>query len=156
MVAGGIGSAPFPALVSRLSAAGFRPSLFYGARTSEDLPLLEWFRDHCSEVTVSTEDGSLGHRGLVTEPLATGLERHDPNRLHVYACGPHPMLRAVARWALTRGIRCDVSLEARMACGFGVCLGCVVHTRSGESAREPAYERVCVEGPVMPAERVVW
>ncbi|MBZ5640915.1 MAG: dihydroorotate dehydrogenase electron transfer subunit [Acidobacteriia bacterium] len=153
LVAGGIGSAPFPALVSALAARGVRSTLVFGARNAGDLPLLDWFGKRCDEVTVATEDGSLGCRGLVTAPLTALLE--DAGAVRIYGCGPNPMLRAVAEIAASRGIPCELSLEAHMACGFGVCLGCVVPIRS-ESGEKPVYERVCVEGPVMRAEKLAW
>jgi dihydroorotate dehydrogenase electron transfer subunit len=154
-VAGGIGSAPFPALLARLREAGFEPGMVYGAASAGDLPLLDWFRNRCAWLEAATEDGSTGHRGLVTGPLAGVLDRLDPERVHLYACGPHPMLAEVARIAASRNLRCDVSLEARMACGFGVCLGCVIPTVDGDPANA-GFERVCIEGPVMRAEKVAW
>lgn len=155
LVAGGIGSAPFPAFVAALRAAGLVPDLVYGARSAAELPLLEWFRERCGRVVVATDDGSLGTRGLVTEPLSALLSGCEPDGLHLYACGPTPMLKAVAKMARRAGVRCDLALEAPMACGFGVCLGCVVPTHAGAHG-EIRYERVCVEGPVMPAERLAW
>ena len=153
-VAGGIGSAPFPAFLAELHRAGRRATMIYGARTAGDLPLLDWFRERCEAVAVTTDDGSLGERGVVTGPLAELLRGPDRAKLHLYACGPSPMLKAVARAALDARATCDLSLEAPMACGFGVCLGCVVPTRrEGDGVR---YERVCVEGPVMRAERMAW
>jgi dihydroorotate dehydrogenase electron transfer subunit len=152
-VAGGIGVAPFPALAAALAARGRSPLLAFGARSAGDLPLLDWFREHCEAVTVTTEDGSLGRRGLVTPAIEEILA--DGRTTRIYACGPSPMLRAVTAIARSRGVPCELSLEAHMACGFGVCLGCVVPTRDGESG-EPTYQRVCVEGPVMPAERLLW
>jgi dihydroorotate dehydrogenase electron transfer subunit len=154
LVAGGIGSAPFPALCTKLDDRSRPPLMFYGARQAGELPLADWFREH-TELTVTTDDGSAGRHGLVTEPLAELLERQAPESLHLYACGPEPMLKAVARLALERGVACELSLEAHMACGFGVCLGCVVPVR-GERTDGPAYDRVCVEGPVMRAERMAW
>jgi dihydroorotate dehydrogenase electron transfer subunit len=127
--------------------------MLYGARTAGDLPLLPWFQEHCDRVTVTTEDGSAGERGLVTAPLERALDSEGPAR--ILACGPNPMLRAVAASARSRGVPCEVSLEAHMACGFGVCLGCVVPTRGGDGD-EPDYSRVCVEGPVMRAEKLAW
>ena len=102
---------------------------------------------------MTTDDGSLGTRGLVTVPLAEAIGGR--RRLHVYACGPTPMLKAVARLCVEAGVACDLSLEAPMACGFGVCLGCVVPTRASAGG-ELRYERVCVEGPVIPASRMAW
>lgn len=153
-VAGGIGSAPFPAFATALVRAGhLRPVMVYGARTAAELPLLDWFRRHCEDVVVTTEDGSLGRQGLVTHALADLLD-DDAGRWLVYACGPNPMLRAVAAAAGARGVACELSLEAPMACGFGVCLGCVVPCH--DDAGGVRFDRVCVEGPVMPAERLAW
>ena len=155
LVAGGIGSAPFPAFLAALQRGGRRASLVYGARNIGELPLLDWFRGRCDEVVVTTDDGSCGARGLVTEPLAAILQGPDRDRLHVYACGPTPMLKAVAGQALAAAVACDLALEAPMACGFGVCLGCVVPTRKGADG-DVVYKRVCVEGPVMPARDLAW
>ena len=155
IVAGGIGVAPFPALLASLRAAGGpRPRMFYGGRSAGDLPLLDWFRDR-TDVDVTTDDGSLGRRGLVTEPLAEFLDAEDPEAVKLYVCGPDPMLRAAARIALERGLDCELSLEAHMACGFGVCLGCVVPTRR-PGQDEITYDRVCKEGPVMRPEVLAW
>jgi dihydroorotate dehydrogenase electron transfer subunit len=155
LIAGGIGSAPFPAFLARLAKEGRTASMIYGARSADELPLLDWFRDRCAEVHVTTDDGSLGARGVVTLPLDEMVRAPGHERLHLYACGPTPMLKAVAKTALAVGVVCDLALEAPMACGFGVCLGCVVPTH--ETPDGPvAYERVCVEGPVMAASRVAW
>ncbi len=153
LVAGGIGSAPFPAFLDSLSRAGRSATMIYGARTAGDLPLLDWFRERCDGVSVTTDDGSSGTPGLVTGPLEELLRTPARDRIHVYACGPSPMLKAVAKQVVAAGVTCDLSLEAPMACGFGVCLGCVVPMRKPDGV---GYERVCVEGPVMRAERLAW
>jgi dihydroorotate dehydrogenase electron transfer subunit len=155
LVAGGIGAAPFPALVASLRSHPVRPAMLYGAATAGDLPLLNWFREETEEVTITTDDGSLGREGLVTDPLAELLDEGDPNAFKIYACGPEPMLKAVSYIAMKYGVDCELSLEAHMACGFGACLGCVVPTR-GESGEEVAYDRVCMEGPVMRPEVLAW
>lgn len=155
LIAGGIGSAPFPLLVRELARAGRpRAHMFYGGRSTADLPLLDWFRERCAELTVTTEDGCLGERGLVTAPLERWLDGRPSRPVELYVCGPEPMLKAVARLALARGVPAQLALEAHMACGFGVCIGCVVPTRTADGQRR--YERVCVEGPVMRAERLAW
>jgi dihydroorotate dehydrogenase electron transfer subunit len=155
LVAGGIGCAPFPAFLAEIQREGRRATMIYGARSAGELPLLDWFRARCESVVVTTDDGSLGASGLVTGPLAELLRGPDHDRLHLYVCGPSPMLRAVAAQALAAGVVCDLALEAPMACGFGVCLGCVVPTHQSPDG-PVAYERVCVEGPVMRAERMAW
>jgi dihydroorotate dehydrogenase electron transfer subunit len=154
MVLGGIGSAPFPALIASLKDGFPRPLVLYGGRSAGDLPLLDWFQDH-AEVVITTDDGSLGARGLVTEPLEDLLAGGDPAAVKLYACGPEPMLKAVGKLALHRGADCELSLEAHMACGFGVCLGCVVPTCRHEDGKTH-YDRVCKEGPVMRPEVLAW
>jgi dihydroorotate dehydrogenase electron transfer subunit len=155
LVAGGIGAAPFPALIAELDRRnGPAPILYYGAATAEELPLLEWFQERCEQVVITTDDGSLGNHGLVTGPLESFLARGATGPKEIYACGPEPMLQAVRSLALSGQIPCQLSLEAHMACGFGVCIGCVVPTH-GKDGRQ-AYERVCAEGPVMRAERLAW
>lgn len=153
IVAGGIGCAPFPALAGSLHNDYERPIMFYGGRSKTDLPLLDWFRAH-TELVAVTDDGSLGSKALVTAPLTDWLDADAPPQVKVYACGPEPMLHAVARLALERGLDCELSLEAHMACGFGVCLGCVVPCRGKKGGVE--YHRVCVEGPVMRPEALAW
>lgn len=152
-VAGGIGSAPFPAWQAALRDHPQRPVMFYGARGVGELPLRDWFDAH-TRLTVATDDGSAGRHGRVTEPLADYLREHDPGKLMLYACGPDPMLRAVRTLALEHGAPCELALEAHMACGFGVCLGCVIPVHDGEGGVR--YDRCCVEGPVMRAEQVAW
>jgi dihydroorotate dehydrogenase electron transfer subunit len=154
-VAGGIGSAPFPALARARTAAGGSPAvMFYGARSAADLPLLEWFGAHCAELHTATEDGSAGEKGLVTAPLLRWMEGRDRESYELIVCGPDPMLKAIRNIAVPAGIRCHLSLEAHMACGFGVCIGCVVPTH-GEDG-EVRYTRICVDGPVLPAEKLAW
>jgi dihydroorotate dehydrogenase electron transfer subunit len=155
IVAGGIGSAPFPLLIDELRRAGRpRPVMFYGARSSADLPLRKWFDEHCAELHAATEDGTLGSKGFVTEPLRAWREKNRDLPQEWYVCGPDPMLKAVARLALDEGVPSQLALEAHMACGFGVCIGCVVPTRAADGSTR--YERVCVDGPVMRAEQMAW
>lgn len=155
LVAGGIGSAPFPAFLAQLARSGRKASMIYGARSADELPLLDWFRERCEDVTVTTDDGSAGLRGVVTLPLGELLRGAPRPGLHLYACGPTPMLKAVAAMAQSADVACDLALEAPMACGFGVCLGCVVPTRDAPDG-PVTFERVCLEGPVMPSSRVAW
>jgi dihydroorotate dehydrogenase electron transfer subunit len=155
LVAGGIGNAPFPLLVEHLERQGRQTTFFFGGRTRSDLTLLDWFESHCHRVVTTTEDGSLGRKGLVTEPLAEYLDGSPRRRATLYACGPVPMLRAVRRLAIEHGVQAQFSLEERMACGFGVCLGCVVPVRDAASEFD-RYRRVCAEGPVFDAAELDW
>jgi len=152
-VAGGIGSAPFPALTMSLAGKFPKPKMFYGARAATDLALADWFAER-TELETATEDGSVGVRGRVTAPLIRMLDRATNDRLKLYVCGPEPMLEAVGKLAVERGLACELSLEAHMACGFGVCLGCVVPVRRAGDA--VGYDRVCLEGPVMDATCLAW
>ncbi len=152
-VAGGIGIAALLLPARQIAARGFRQRLFFGGRTSDDLVGVEDFSDYVQEISLATENGSRGHRGYVTEPLAKYLEEQRDARFLLMACGPWAMLRATVELAQRYGHPCLVSMENRMGCGLGVCLGCsirVVGTGHG------AYERVCTEGPVFTAEKVIW
>jgi dihydroorotate dehydrogenase electron transfer subunit len=154
LVAGGYGVAPFRLFADELKASGGHGRLFYGGRTSEDLPLLERLGDIGVPVVPATEDGSVGHRGRVTAPLVEGLDAH-PGPARLYACGPEPMLHAVARLAEERELEAEVSLDPWMGCGLGTCLGCVVEVQAENDPRA-RYRCACTEGPVFDAAQVRW
>ncbi len=121
-----------------------------GARSADELMGIQDFRGGGVSLELSTEDGSAGRRGLVTELLEEALaDRAGPSST-VYACGPTPMMRRCAEIAARRGCRCVVSLENTMACGFGVCLGCAAPRADG------GFELVCRDGPVFDATRIDW
>ena len=147
LVGGGTGIASLRGLAER-AAQGGASVVMLGARSATDLMGREDFEALGVELRIATEDGSAGRRGLVTELLAEALGAPGPSR--VYACGPTPMMRAAARLAAQGNAACQVSLENRMACGFGVCLGCAV-PRVGEG-----FDLVCRDGPVFSAERLRW
>ena len=138
LVGGGIGCAPLYKLAKDLAAAGVRPHAVLGFRNAEEMYYVKEFERYC-DVTVATDDGSAGVKGNAVTASA-GIP-HD----RFYACGPQVMLRAAAG-TLGRG---QVSLEARMGCGFGACMGCSIVMTKG-------YARVCKEGPVFEAAEVVW
>ncbi len=149
IVGGGIGVAPLLFLAESFLEAGVRPKLLLGARTERDLLCQDDFSCLALPFAVATEDGSAGSPGLVTRLLRRELAEGTEG-VSVYACGPLPMLRAVARLCRERDVPCQVSLEAHMACGIGACLGCVVPEPGG------GYVRVCKEGPVFRAEEIDW
>ena len=155
MVAGGVGLAPFVTLAEALKARGPRMRLFYGARRAAELLYVELFERLGVELVLATEDGSRGTRGLITVPLDAALQTlpstHD---LRLYACGPTPMMRAVAELAQRHERRCDVSLEQVMGCGLGGCYSCVVLTRAVGGT--PHFVRSCTDGPVFDATRILW
>jgi dihydroorotate dehydrogenase electron transfer subunit len=155
MVAGGVGLAPFLTLAEALAARGTRQTLFYGARRSSELYYLDAFERIGVQVMLSTEDGSRGVKGLISTPLGQALTTLAPDEaVTLYACGPTPMMRAVAKIAELHNTRCDVSLEQVMGCGLGGCYSCVVLTR--DQGQSPHFVRSCLDGPVFDAQRIVW
>ena len=154
MVGGGYGVAPFGFLGGELRRRGEPARLFYGGRTSADLPLLKRLKQQGLEVVPATEDGTTGVAGRVTVALEAHLEATTGAR-RLYACGPEAMMHAVARIAAARGLAAQVSLDPWMGCGVGTCLGCVVRIQRAEDARWK-YRCACTEGPVFEAAHVVW
>jgi len=149
LVAGGTGVASIRELAARCARrAGPQPRVLLGARSAVDLMGLADFNALEVSLAVTTEDGSLGRRGLVTEMLESDVA--EGGALRLYCCGPTPMMRRVAEIAEAAGRPCAVSLENPMACGFGVCLGCAAPLRAG------GYALVCRAGPVFPASDVDW
>jgi dihydroorotate dehydrogenase electron transfer subunit len=154
LIAGGIGIAIFPLLADALRARRLRPILLFGGRSRGDLVSLAPFRAARAGIRLATEDGSAGARGFVTRLLEPLLEARELRpALRLYACGPTPMLKAVGDRAAAAGVSCQLALEARMPCGIGVCLGCVVAC-PGDAAG-PLYRRVCTEGPIFEAREVL-
>ncbi|MBI5016570.1 MAG: dihydroorotate dehydrogenase electron transfer subunit [Deltaproteobacteria bacterium] len=149
LVGGGVGVAPLLFLAEAFLAQEVRPRLLLGGRRDRDILCHDDFGCLAVPCALATEDGSLGEPGLVTRLLERELSAHAEDAA-VYACGPTPMLAAVARLCRRRSVPCQVSLEAHMACGVGACLGCVV------AGTRTAYLRVCKEGPVLDAEEVLW
>jgi dihydroorotate dehydrogenase electron transfer subunit len=169
MVAGGIGQTPFLAL-GREASGGRRygepgrpgpgvprVTLCYGVRSAEYLAGVEDFQQAGVDVRISSDDGSVGHHGLVTELLAQVLDEESEDAsggVRIACCGPERMMEAVAHLAATRGVPCEVSLETPMACGIGICFSCVVKVRQPDGSWD--YKRTCVEGPIFPAEKIEW
>ena len=154
MVAGGVGLAPFATLAESLAAAGVPTTLFYGARAAGELFYLDFFQRLGVRLVLATEDGSEGIRGRVTVPLERELTNlQAPHQVLVYACGPEPMLEAVARLAARYGQPSEVSVERVMGCGLGGCYSCVIPTRHDGHAH---YVRSCIGGPVFNGADIVW
>jgi dihydroorotate dehydrogenase electron transfer subunit len=144
LIGGGVGTAPLLFLGDTLKSIGFRPEFLIGSRTKEYMMLLSAF-EKIGQTYLTTEDGSLGEKGYVTCHSILSTQRFD----QLYTCGPQQMMVAVAGYARAHGIPCEVSLENRMACGFGVCLCCVEKTVSGNRC-------VCTEGPVFNINQLTW
>lgn len=165
MVAGGIGQTPFIVLAREfLGQRQFgqppreiRPSdrvtLCYGARTAELMACVEDFQRLGIDVRLSTDDGTRGHHGPVTDLLRDVLKQDELPR-RIVCCGPEPMMEAVAEIAAETATPCQVSLETPMACGIGICFSCVAKVKDAVDGWD--YKRTCVEGPVFDAEQIVW
>ncbi|GAB2462990.1 dihydroorotate dehydrogenase electron transfer subunit [Jatrophihabitans fulvus] len=152
LVGGGYGSAPLIPLAQALLANGSPVEFVLGAATASRLYGELTAKRLTGQVTVTTDDGSAGTKGLVTDVLPDVIERIGAEI--VYACGPMPMLKAVGEIAQKRAIMAQVAVEESMACGIGVCMTCVLPVR-GDDGRA-RFVRSCVEGPVFDAGRVRW
>jgi NAD(P)H-flavin reductase len=139
LVGGGVGIAPIAIWQDELLARGEPHAILLGFRDGDRAIGANLLR--CARI--ATDDGSLGHHGLVTELLSNELD--DEPHAEVYACGPPAMLEAIRALCEQRAVPAQLALESGMACGFGACFGCVVPTRGG-------YVRVCVDGPVLDAQ----
>jgi len=154
MVAGGVGLAPFVTLAEALARRGTAMTLFYGARSAADLHYASLFEQMGARLVLTTEDGTRGERGRVTAPLARALaDRPADAPVTIYACGPTPMMRAVAEVGRQAGRPVFVSLEPVMGCGMGGCYSCVVRVTRGAGSH---YVRSCTDGPVFDASALVW
>jgi len=172
VVGGGVGIPPLRLLFETQMAAAVwsvtDTRVLLGARTANEVLCANEFQAHGLGLCVATDDGSWGHHGVITQVLEfelfNALAMSGPEQVRVYACGPHAMLHAVAQQCLAVGVPCQVCMEAPMPCGLGVCMGCVIPTRShsgppfpgGEGGQGVGYRRCCREGPVFDAREVVW
>jgi dihydroorotate dehydrogenase electron transfer subunit len=174
LVMGGMGAPPIRCLAKSLTAA--HPEIeavaFVGAKTAKLLPFegrldaiaqqlgfsIPVFGQLGIPSIIATDDGSLGHHGMVTETIVQWLNENSgrpKNAIVIYACGPEPMLAAVAKIAAERSIDCQVSMERRMACGIGVCQSCVVECKA-PNANETVHKLCCKDGPVFDAREVIF
>jgi dihydroorotate dehydrogenase electron transfer subunit len=144
LVGGGVGVAPLLYLGAYLVAAKYKPLFLLGARSQKDLLQMDEFQKF-GEVYSTTEDGSYGEKGFVTNHSILKNGNYD----YIYVCGPKPMMIAVAKYARQHSISGEVSLENEMACGTGACLCCVEKTVYGNM-------RVCTEGPVLNINTLTW
>ena len=154
MVAGGVGLAPFATLAEALAASRTPTTLFYGARTGDELFYLDFFSALGITIVLTTEDGSNGVKGRVTAPLEAALKNVGPTGAMVYACGPEPMLAAVAKLAARYHQPSQVSVERVMGCGLGGCYSCVVPVKHGDEHAN--LVRSCISGPVFDGAELVW
>ncbi|HEY5258659.1 MAG TPA: dihydroorotate dehydrogenase electron transfer subunit [Candidatus Baltobacteraceae bacterium] len=171
IVAGGVGIASVLLSARALRGRDARVGLYYGARNAARLVEAQRFADEGCELHLATDDGSAGHRGPVTELLSRDLATRDTIRanapMSILACGPTPMLRAVARIAAQHDVRAQLSLEETFACGVGGCWGCVVALDANSAQAPPfpgpdrhgsdtVHARICKEGPVFWSHELRW
>jgi len=151
LVGGGIGVAALVMAAVEYEAAGVDVQFLLGATTASDLLALDEIRATGAGLAIATDDGTEGWHGFVTGLLPGAIGAAPARKTVVLACGPGPMLRAVQWTCGDAGLECFVSLEQRMGCGVGACLGCVVKTLAPGSQ----YKKVCTDGPVFDARTVV-
>lgn len=156
LLAGGVGVAPLTFLLregylreSSQKEPGF--TAYIGARTAEHLTGIDRLQGFC-DLRTATDDGSAGYHGLVTDLFRRDLGGYNPGETMIYACGPAAMIRSLGVILGNSAVRCEVSLEERMACGIGACLGCAVATTEGDG--KIVYRRVCNDGPVFDIRRI--
>jgi dihydroorotate dehydrogenase electron transfer subunit len=154
MVAGGVGLAPFATLAEALSERRTPATLFYGARTGRELFYQEWFAARGVRLVLASEDGTVGDTGRINVPLERELAAARSKDVTVYACGPEPMLEAVAHLCVRYGKPSQVSVERVMGCGMGGCYSCVVAVREPGGGQH--YVRSCIGGPVFAGADLAW
>ena len=151
LVAGGYGMAAMFLLAQRSPQKGI---VFVGGRRRVDILCEKEFAALGWDVRATTEDGSHGEKGLVTQPLLAELQKKLPHRkVRLFACGPTPMLKAVGKIADDLNLPCELSMDEHMCCGTGVCLTCVIPVKAGDSWE---YQRTCTEGPVFDSGQIAW
>ena len=157
-IAGGIGVAPLSLMAETLCRNASLPresmTFYIGAQAAQSVVGLEKLYDLCYDVHVCTDDGTLGKKGRVTGLFQKDIKKYPPDATMVYACGPKGMVRALSAVLSGSDFQCQVSLEERMACATGACMGCVVAVRDEKGAL--AYKRVCADGPVFDLQQVIW
>lgn len=144
LVGGGVGVAPLLYMGAEMKRKGCEPTFLLGARSKADLLQIDEFRKY-GRVLITTEDGSEGEKGFVTNHSILSMESFD----RISVCGPKPMMMAVARYAYKANTECEASLENMMACGLGACLCCVEKTIEGNLC-------VCKDGPVFNIKKLLW
>ena len=151
LIGGGVGIVSLRPLAETLKSR--KLFVFIGGKTQNDILGVQDFEKLNSTIFIATEDGSLGVQGTIVDLFSSHRKQFERNgESYVYACGPVPMLKALAGSIESKNIICQVSLEARMGCGFGACWGCVVKTKHPKIP----YQRVCQEGPVFRLEDIAW
>lgn len=148
LVGGGMGIAPMYPLAKELAKKKRNLLVLIGAKTKKFLICINDFKKLKAEICITTDDGTFGKKGFISEELRKILPKLK-SRAIIFTCGPNPMIEEISRIAKSYNIPCQVSLEEKMACGIGTCLGCAVLTKSG-------YKNVCSDGPVFDSRDIIW
>jgi dihydroorotate dehydrogenase electron transfer subunit len=181
LIGGGVGIPPMLYLAERLAREGRTALAFAGALSrdllplsvtgpapsdpSEPAPYVADFARHGFPSVISTDDGSLGYRGFVTQALESFLDRHSADRFTLYTCGPEPMMKRVAAIAAARNLELQVAVERAMACGMGTCQSCCIRVKAGSGSRVPGpvpssdawrYALACTDGPIFRGDDLLW
>ena len=151
IIGGGIGVFPLYELAKNAKNDGKNVNIYLGFRNKDFVVLEDEFKDLANELILTTDDGSYSEKGFAIDFLKKDVE--DGKIDCIFACGPLPMLKAVRNYAIEKNIPCQISLEEKMGCGLGVCLGCAVKTAES-SSEKPEYVHVCKAGPVFEAKDV--
>jgi len=151
ILGGGRGIAPLYFLAEELRSLGAVPKIFYGGKSEAELPLREKFEKNGFDLFCSTDDGSFGFKGLVTDLLQAELGRFEP--VLIFACGPEGMMKKISELATGKKIPSQYSLESLMGCGFGACWGCVRRIKRG---KREEWLKICQEGPVFSSREIIW
>jgi dihydroorotate dehydrogenase electron transfer subunit len=149
IVGGGIGIAPLFFLAKELKRQGCKTTMFFGGQSAEDIVFTDEFNLYTDKLIITTNNGSIGEKGLVTEPFEKDINNFD----FIYTCGPKKMLEAVSKLCIKYNKPVEVSLDERMACGLGACLGCIVYVKEGDNE---VQKRCCVEGPIFDGTKIIW
>jgi dihydroorotate dehydrogenase electron transfer subunit len=145
IIAGGIGIAPFPLLFKKLLNRGNKIDIHYGGKSKDDIILLEKFKA-AHNIIITTEDGSMGNKGLITDYINKEYEYE-----FAFVCGPNAMMRNVIQ-KLNKTCEVQVSMEERMACGIGICMGCIVNLYEDTIVNK----KCCKDGPIFDGRKVIW
>ncbi len=155
LVAGGLGVAPLPFLCEELLKHRKPVEIFLGAKSRCELSFVEEFQEMGVQVSVATEDGSVGKKGLVTELLTERLAQHPALKNGTFfGCGPAGLLNRMTQISEELKMECQIAIETMMGCGFGICVGCPVRVRNPQAGENP-YKLTCVDGPVFDAREVL-
>jgi dihydroorotate dehydrogenase electron transfer subunit len=151
VVGGGRGIAPLYFLIQELCSFGASGRIFYGGKSQEDLPLKKKLEQTGFDLFCSTDDGSFGFKGFVSDFFNAELEKFTPDR--IFACGPEQMMKKISDTARKKNIFAEFSLESFMGCGFGACWGCVRRIKKGNKEE---WVKICEDGPVFSGNEIVW